>query len=152
MKNIEEDKLVEISLDESIPLINADNAWALGYDGTGQTVAVLDTGIRSDHIVFDSRVVEEACYSGYSPASTSLCPNGSTSQIGPGAADATTANCYVGLSNICWHGTFVAGIMAGDHTEYSGVAPKANIIAIQVFSRTVDGGQIRISAYTKFTT
>src|SRR5690606_22167174 len=72
-------------------------------------------------------VVEEACFSSNSATSTSLCPNGSNFQVGPGAAAPTRC---IG-ANGCEHGTHVAGIAAGS----PGVAPDANIIAIQVFSR-----------------
>jgi subtilisin family serine protease len=43
------DKKVETTLDESVPQIGAPTAWAAGYDGTGTTVAVLDTGIDATH-------------------------------------------------------------------------------------------------------
>jgi subtilisin family serine protease/photosystem II stability/assembly factor-like uncharacterized protein len=43
------DEKVETTLDESVPQIGAPTAWAAGYDGTGTTVAVLDTGIDSTH-------------------------------------------------------------------------------------------------------
>ena len=39
----------EAHLDDSVPFINADDAHILGYTGDGITVAVLDTGIDSDH-------------------------------------------------------------------------------------------------------
>ncbi|RIQ20721.1 S8 family serine peptidase [Jiangella rhizosphaerae] len=36
-------------LDESVPYVGAPEAWAAGFDGTGSTVAVLDTGIDAEH-------------------------------------------------------------------------------------------------------
>lgn len=33
----------------SVQQINADDVWALGYTGTGRVIAVLDTGIDTDH-------------------------------------------------------------------------------------------------------
>jgi len=36
----------------------------------------------------------------------------------------------------CDHGTHVAGIAAGKSASFSGVAKDANLIAMQVFSRT----------------
>lgn len=43
------DGKVEASLDVSVPLIGAPEAWANGLDGTGSTVAVLDTGVDAAH-------------------------------------------------------------------------------------------------------
>jgi len=64
----------------------------------------------------------------------------------PHAADATVPLCWSGAWNICSHGTHVAGIAAGSHTNatvaYDGVAPGADIIAIQVFSYFEDYGDV----------
>ncbi len=43
------DGTVTASLDVSVPLIGAPEAWANGLDGTGSTVAVLDTGVDAAH-------------------------------------------------------------------------------------------------------
>ncbi|GAA1722367.1 S8 family serine peptidase [Isoptericola hypogeus] len=43
------DGRVEATLDVSVPLVGAPEAWASGHDGTGATVAVLDTGIDAAH-------------------------------------------------------------------------------------------------------
>ena len=40
---------VRATLDDSVPQIDAPEAWAQGYDGTGATVAVLDTGYDPEH-------------------------------------------------------------------------------------------------------
>ncbi|NUW34989.1 S8 family serine peptidase [Nonomuraea sp. SMC257] len=118
----------------NLQLIGADQAHAQGFKGSGQAVAVLDTGIDLDHPSFGGRVVEEACFSAVEDGVTSLCPNGQTSMIGPGAANAVTDRCLAGGVNLCEHGTHVAGIAAGAE----GVAPEAKIVAIQVFSRVDD--------------
>ncbi len=118
------DEIDSVSLTESVPLINADDVWGLGYDGTGQSVAILDTGVDRSHSFVGGRVVGEACFS-----STGDCPNGLTEQQGTGAA----APCDYAAE--CDHGTHVAGIAAGyDSPTFAGVAPDADIVAVQVFS------------------
>ncbi|MEU8249894.1 S8 family serine peptidase [Nonomuraea sp. NPDC048916] len=132
--SIHRDRAYPPTLASSLKLIGADQAHAQGFTGAGQAVAVLDTGIDRDHPFFSGRIVAEACFSAVEAGVTSLCPNGQTSQIGAGAADAATARCLAGEVNLCEHGTHVAGIAAGD----GGVAPGAGIVAIQVFSRVDD--------------
>jgi subtilisin family serine protease len=131
-----EDSIIRPLLAESAPIVQSDQAWDAGYDGTGTTVAILDTGVEATHPFFGGRVVSEACYSGDDPAiSSSFCPNGSTEQIGPGAA----APCWM---EGCYHGTHVAGIAAGNGdlagVPFSGVAKGAGIMAVQVFSQIND--------------
>ncbi|WP_433433849.1 S8 family peptidase [Nonomuraea sp. CA-141351] len=125
-----------VDVGPNLKLIGADQAHAKGYTGAGQAVAVLDTGIDRDHPWFGNRVVDEACFSAVETGVESLCPNGQTSQTGSGSADATTAKCLADGVNLCEHGSHVAGIAAGT----GGVAPGANIVAVQVFSRVDDEG------------
>ncbi|MFI6499609.1 S8 family peptidase [Nonomuraea typhae] len=142
---IQEDPIGDPGLASTIPLIGADRAHTRGFTGTGQTVAVLDTGIDRDHPFFGNRIVDEACFS--NPMNTtsqqSLCPNGQTTQTGAGSADAETARCLNGTANLCAHGTHVAGIAAGGAgvagSPGPGVAPAATIIAIQIFVRFNSG-------------
>jgi subtilisin family serine protease len=125
--------------------INGDDVQTLGWTGDGQTVAILDTGIDADHPFFAGRIVSQACYSNSAGATgdSSLCSNGMTTDTGANAADAETANCLNGATNLCDHGSHVAGIAAGATTTVAGdpgngVAPDADIIAIQVFTRVTD--------------
>lgn len=142
--------IVRPLLTESVPLIDADNAWdTYGATGEGTTIAVLDTGVDKTHaslkesclapasglgftprpvgeLRLNCKVVNEACFT-----SAATCPDGSTEQHGSGAA----VPCG-GLG--CFHGTFVAGIAASDGDDSpTGVAPDADIQAVQVFD-TVD--------------
>ena len=121
------------SLLTSTAVINAPPVWAQGFDGAGQAVAILDTGVDRSHSFFGGRVVAEACFSSNSPANaaTTVCPNGQETQIGAGAG----VHCSLSITG-CDHGTHVAGIAAGNEaSELDGVAKGAPIIALQVFSR-----------------
>jgi subtilisin family serine protease len=123
--SVEEDQLHRPVLAESGPLVQAPTAWGAGFDGTGQVVAILDTGVDKFHSFLAGKVVEEACFS-----ANGNCPNLGTVQIGPGAG----VPCTYAPSD-CQHGTHVAGIAAGRGTTFSGVARGAQIMAVQVFSR-----------------
>ena len=135
VKRVMADRIHKPVLWDSVPLIGADLAWALGFDGSGRTVAVIDSGVDSAHPFLAGKVVEEACYSTTQGSqSTTLCPNGADEQLGPGAG----IYCSLELEG-CWHGTHVAGIAAGDGRPFdlplSGVGRGASIMAVQVFSR-----------------
>ena len=49
VQSLVKDVPVPPSLDLSIPLIRANDAWAAGYEGAGQAVAVLDRGVDGRH-------------------------------------------------------------------------------------------------------
>ena len=131
-----EDAILRPVLANSAPIIEADQAWASGYDGAGVTVAILDSGVDSQHPFLNGKVVEEACYSStVAGESQTVCPNGLDEQTGAGsAAPCQLADCY--------HGTHVAGIAAGNGAgagqPFSGVAKNAQIMAVQVFSEIID--------------
>ncbi|MFF8381423.1 S8 family serine peptidase [Streptomyces sp. NPDC015661] len=138
--SVTEDKAEPATLDQSIPLIGGDDAFAAGKTGTGQAIAVLDTGVETGHPFLKNRVVAEACFSPSDAESgvVSLCPNGTDTQEGTGAANTAAGPCATMAA--CDHGTHVAGIAAGNGTGITGapkhgVAPGANIVAIQVFSQ-----------------
>ena len=119
------DPIVRPTLETSVPLIQGDQVWEQGVDGSGTMIAVLDTGVDSAHPFLAGKVVEEACYSTSQPGlSQSLCPSGANEQIGAGAATPCT------LTG-CEHGTHVAGIAAGGSSDpshpFPGVAKGAEL-------------------------
>jgi subtilisin len=101
-------------------------AWNSGYDGRGKTVAVIDTGVQSNHAWLSGKIVAEGCYLAYA-----RCPNGYTSQVGAGAAAPCT------FHSLCSHGTHVASTAAGIY----GVARSASIMPVQVFYRHPSSGK-----------
>lgn len=102
---------------QSAPLAQVDSVRALGFDGAGHKVAVIDTGIRLDHQSFAGRVVDQACFC------TGCCPNGGSVQLGAGAA-----------ADDHGHGTNVTGIAAGSAVAAvpAGAATAASIVAVKV--------------------
>jgi subtilisin family serine protease len=114
--------------DESNHQMGADVAAAAGLAGAGAAIAVVDTGVDTAHPMLVGRVVGEACFTPSRPGGGGYCPNGSTDQVGPGAA----APCVGTIE--CGHGTHVAGTAAGDGDGHRGVAHDAAIIAVQVFT------------------
>ena len=127
---IEEDLIAKPTLASSIPVMDFDIALSNGANGAGQTLAIIDTGIRKSHSWFQSRVVSEACFSTNNAQAESLCPGGVSVSTMPGSGidcDPTIAG--------CGHGTHVAGIAAGKNNVVNGAANGSTIIAIKVFSK-----------------
>ena len=121
-----------IDLQAAIPYIGANNSYDLGFTGKGTYVAVIDTGVEVGHPFLAGKVALEACFS-------SECPNGETEMYGPGAA-----------APMHWHGTHVAGIIAGENQEFHGIAPDAKIIAINIFDKSgasLDQNVVKALAY-----
>jgi len=111
-------------LAQSIPLIGANIVHDMGYSGSGQTVAVLDSGIDITHPDFAGRIVDQQCFC-TNANGTGCCPNGQTTQSGDGAA-----------ADDHGHGTNVCGIVGSKGTVSSvGVAPGVKLVAVKVLDR-----------------
>jgi hypothetical protein len=126
--SIEPDELSDPQLAQSTPLVESTEANSLGRDGTGQHVAILDTGVDKAHGFLAGKVVSEACFS------AGDCPGGVSSSTATGSGVPCTY-----AAGDCQHGTHVAGIAAGSGSSFDGVAPGAKLIAINVFSRFDSG-------------
>ena len=97
-------------LNVSVPFINADDVHALGYSGAGITVAVLDTGIDTDHPDLSDNIAAGAWH---------FLDQGANQ--GPGAEDDNG------------HGTNVSGIITSRGViTFPGVAPDADILPVKV--------------------
>ncbi|CAM3827478.1 S8 family serine peptidase [Isoptericola cucumis] len=103
------DGQVQVDLDESTAQIGAPTAWDAGVDGTGTTVAVLDTGVDVAHPDLAGKVVAEENFS------TSATP-----------ADGHGHGTHVAST--------VAGTGAGSDGRRSGVAPGADLLSGKVLS------------------
>jgi subtilisin family serine protease len=101
---VEEDGVRHITLSDSIPLINADDCWSAGYDGTGVKVCIIDTGVDPNHCDFPS---------GKIVAWTDCVGSGSTPYDDHG------------------HGTHCSSIAVGEDSP-KGVAPGADLMAAKV--------------------
>jgi len=131
ISTIHEDRMLSPIDVTTIPLTGTNTAWSLGYTGAGQTIAILDSGVSGTHPFLTGKVVSEACYSTPLQAGdSSLCPNAQSSQTGSGSAVPCTSSI-----TSCSHGTFVAGIAAGNDASLPGFAKDANIIAVQIFHK-----------------
>ena len=120
------DEFRSVQLVESSRMIGLPRALQKSTGGSGQVVAILDTGIDGDHPFLRGKVIDEACFSKYKD-----CPNGAAVMYGPGSGKPCKGNCS--------HGTHVAGIVAGSSNRMTGVAPQAKLLSVQVFSVTSRG-------------
>ncbi|HUR05965.1 MAG TPA: S8 family peptidase, partial [Nonomuraea sp.] len=115
--------------DVSNPQIGAPKAWAAGFDGTGATVGIIDTGIDAQHPDLQGRIAE----------ARSFVPAGS-----PGGGDPANVSDKFG------HGTHVAGIIAGSgaasNGRYKGVAPGARLTIAKALDDTGSGNDSEIIA------
>lgn len=106
---------VRTTLAESVPQVGAPQAWQSGYDGTGVTVAVLDTGIDAKHPDLDGGKVSGA----------------------ENFSSDTDTDDHFG------HGTHVASIVAGTGegapANRKGVAPGASLLNAKVLDRNGSG-------------
>jgi subtilisin family serine protease len=106
---------------EARALAKIDPVLNFGFTGKGVTVAILDSGLDSQHPDLANDVTAEQCFCS---SGTGCCPNHQTSQSGPGSAMDDNG-----------HGTNVAGIVTSDGTiAPRGAAPDAKVVAVKVLA------------------
>src|SRR5260370_1587734 len=103
----------EPSLNISAPALGARAVWATGNSGAGQQVAILDSGIRTNHPAFRGVKIESYVFV--------------TGGVAQAPIPACVADNPLSGEDQFGHGTHVAGIVAsggaGAFTTYIGVAP-----------------------------
>ncbi|MDA8019556.1 MAG: S8 family serine peptidase [Thermoanaerobaculia bacterium] len=128
---IDEPETEYATLLESVPQIRLDTLHDLGADGDGVRVAVLDTGIDTDHPDLSDDLVVERCYCS---AGGGCCPEGTGFESGDGSAEDDHG-----------HGTHVAGIVTSRGTVSPlGGAPDAEVVAVKVLSAAGSGSVVDV--------
>jgi len=141
-------KGVYLSEQYQLPMVNGDDytfnedgvfANDSGFSGEGMLVAVVDTGANYYHEVFNTPLTNVA----YSEEQINdlvtqkeLSGKYYNSKIVYGYDFADQDDDIFPLND---HGTHTSGIVAGDSGSYSGVAPKAQLAIMKVFSDVTDG-------------
>jgi len=141
-----EDRAEPPLLQDTTVLVGAETVWANGFEGTGYSIAVLDSGVEAEHPMTGPAITASACFNQVVPGvSTSNCPGG-VAQVTSLTSSAPGDSCVEAVldpangTNGCFHGTHVASTAAGRSTPLTsgpiaGVARDADIIAVNVFAR-----------------
>lgn len=136
-------------LNISIPTLKMRQAHSAGYRAAGQSIIVIDGGIRKSHFMFGgtSKVFFEGCWGTNAEGYVSPCPNpvGDTGDSPPGTVN--SAEPWTGCpttNTLCnYHGSHVAGIAAGheyaQNPQVVGVGPDARLISLSISSWASDG-------------
>ncbi|HSN76882.1 MAG TPA: S8 family serine peptidase [Anaerolineae bacterium] len=138
----------ELALDETVPWIGAAAVQSMGYDGTGITVAVLDSGIDYTHAHLGGSGLQadtdQALAEASQPADPDLFPTakviggydfvGSSWPNTPEIPDPNPMDDEAGLPD--GHGTHVSSIIGGVATDDlgPGVAPGVEFYALKICS------------------
>ncbi|MBE6946613.1 MAG: hypothetical protein E7459_11120, partial [Ruminococcaceae bacterium] len=131
----------------STGMVGAINVWDLGYTGKGTVVAVIDTGIKQTHEAFsvapegakiDQKYLEDV-FGKY--GELMHCKNTEGAYYSPKLPygwDYFDGDCVPNHpGTTVTHGSHVAGIVAGNNgDDFKGVAPDAQIIALQIFNKS----------------
>lgn len=129
VKFISPDRPVRATMDNVAPTVGADFARSYGYDGTGITVAVLDSGISAHDDLKNSSGMMRVLFS--------------DDFVGGGASD------WYG------HGGHVAGIIGGNGRKstgpgyirtFCGIAPNLNLVNLRVLDANGNGSDSAVIA------
>ncbi|MFH2028817.1 MAG: S8 family serine peptidase, partial [Nanoarchaeota archaeon] len=118
VKKIQDNSIkAHLNLQESRPLINADDVYNLGYSGAGQTICIIDSGVNYNYSdlggCFGAGCRVKAGYDYFNNDSDPFDDDG--------------------------HGTFVAEIAASEDSIFTGIAPDLDIVALKVCGGVGEG-------------
>ncbi len=127
------------------------NSSESGYDGSGMVVAVLDTGLDSNHTAFSvDNFTSENLGLTYDDVAAVISKTKANTLSGGLTVDDVYVNAKVpfaydyadsdsdAYSTHNNHGTHVSGVIVGKDDVITGVAPNAQVVAMKVFSDVVD--------------
>ena len=141
---IELDGRLEVQMEDVVPYHGVDTVWEdTGYTGTGSVVAIIDTGIDSDHAGLDdlddiNGTDDPKVIAFYDPVNT------------PGLTNGTEVKAYDDQG----HGTHCAGITAGTGAPemvHVGVAPQAQLVGVKVLDSGGSGSFATVMAGMEWT-
>lgn len=111
-----------VAPDEASVLNRVSGLKALGLDGRGMKVAVIDSGLDTAHPDLRTRLVGQQCFCSNTSGSGGCCPNNAAQQSGAGAAEDANG-----------HGTNVTGIVVGTGAVAPvGAVPATALVAVRV--------------------
>ena len=141
---VELDGRLEIQMNDVNEIHDVTQVWQdTGYKGTGSVVAIIDTGIDSDHVGLDdidddNSTNDPKVIAFYDPVNTPELTNG------------TEVKAYDDQG----HGTHCAGITAGTGApdyQYKGVAPMAQLVGVKVLDSGGSGSFATVMAGMEWT-
>ena len=141
---VELDGRLEIQMNDVNEVHDVTQVWQdTGYTGSGSVVAIIDTGIDSDHIGLDdidddNSTNDPKVIAFYDPVNTPELTNG------------TEVKAYDDQG----HGTHCAGITAGTGAPdylYKGVAPMAQLVGVKVLDEGGSGSFATVMAGMEWT-
>jgi len=119
----------ELAMVQGAALLGSDQLVAAGFTGEGVNVALLDSGVDTDHPYLSDDLVAEACFCDNDPAvGVGCCPAGGEVEVGAGSAEDDDG-----------HGTGMAGVVTSARPGREGVAPDAGIVAVRILSGSGGG-------------
>lgn len=119
----------EVSLGTNLPA---------AYTGKGVIVGLIDTGIDIKHADFrDSNGKSRIISVWNQTQENGLSPTEINDSFGVECSAASIEDGSCPMRDFDGHGTHVAGILAGRHDTYGGVAPDANIVAV-IYDSSLD--------------